>query len=203
MGYYDFNDTIQCGSLEDLLYIRDISQRKLSFNGDIEPDTIFDPIRHILQFNKEDEHIPPKKRKPILLYLTSDGGDIDAGFALIDAIMASKTPVYTINLGWQYSMGFLIGITGHKRFATRNAKYLIHDGFTLIASSGSKARDIVQFHNRENQRMRDLILEKTKITEEEYEKNAGAEWYLFADEAKERGIVDYIIGKDCSLDEII
>lgn len=203
MGYFDFNDSIQCESLEEFLYLKDVIQRKLTFNGDIEPNTVFDPIRHILQYNKEDELIPVKKRKPILLYLTSDGGDIDSGFALIDVIMASKTPVYTINLGWQYSMGFLIGITGHKRFATKNAKYLIHDGFELIASSGSKARDIVQFHNRSNQRMRELILEKTMITEEEYEKNAGAEWYMFADEAKERGIVDYIIGEDCGMDKII
>ena len=29
------------------------------------------------------------------------------------------------------------------------------------------------------------------------------EWYLFADEAKEKGFVDAVIGEDCDIDDVI
>ena len=38
---------------------------------------------------------------------------------------------------------------------------------------------------------------------EEYEKNYRVEWYMYSELAKEKGFVDYIIGEDCDLDEII
>ena len=110
--------------LEDIFYLKDLKQRKLFISDDISQETIGDAVRHIMQINREDADIPVDERLPILLYVTSNGGDVDSGFELVDAIMLSKTPVYTINLGSQYSMGFLIGLAGHKRFATKNAKFL-------------------------------------------------------------------------------
>jgi hypothetical protein len=29
------------------------------------------------------------------------------------------------------------------------------------------------------------------------------EWYMFADEAKELGVTNFIIGEDCDIDEVI
>ena len=46
-------------------------------------------------------------------------------------------------------------------------------------------------------------LKQRKITEKEYSKKYRVEWYMYADEAKKNGFVDYIIGEDCSLDDII
>ena len=156
-----------------------------------------------MQFNKEDINLPPEERKPILLYITSQGGEVDAGFELIDAIENSKTPVYTINLGCQYSMGFLIGLSGHKRFATKNAKYLMHDGSNFIYNSGAKAQDQMEFQRKVEDNIKKYIISHSKLTPEEYDNKLRVEWYLFANEAKEKGFVDYIIGIDCDIDEII
>lgn len=129
-GYYedieaDFDEIVlKSAMLEDIFYLKDLKQRKLFISDDISQETIGDAVRHIMQINREDADIPVDERLPILLYVTSNGGDVDSGFELVDAIMLSKTPVYTINLGYQYSMGFLIGLAGHKRFATKNAKFL-------------------------------------------------------------------------------
>lgn len=200
----DIEQTLIDGALlEDLFYIHELKQRKLFLNMDIEQLAVAEIVQHIIRFNKEDKGIPVKDRTPILLYITSNGGEVDSGFELIDIIMNSKTPVYTINLGYQYSMGFLIGLAGHKRFATKNAKFLMHDGTSYIFNSNTKALDQMEFQKKVEGRVKQYVLSRSKITSEEYDSKLRIEWYLFADEAKEKGFVDFIIGEDCDIYDVI
>ena len=207
-GYYDIEvsiekSLIEGGMIDELFYLQDLKQRKLFLNADIDQFSVADIVKHIMQINKEDKGREPHERMPILLYVTSNGGEVDSGFELIDVIMNSKTPVYTINLGYQYSMGFLIGLSGHKRFATRNAKFLMHDGSNFVYNSGAKAQDQIEFNRKIESRIKQYVLSRSKVSEEEYDSKLRVEWYLFADEAKEKGFVDYIIGEDCDINEII
>lgn len=206
-GYYDididFEVFMQSCGIYDLFYLQDTKLRKFFLNREIDQEGVHEIARHILQINAEDKNIPPDVRKPILLYVISNGGEVDSGFELIDVIEASKTPVYTINLGYQYSMGFLIGLAGHKRFATKNAKFLMHDGSNFVWNSGAKAQDQMDFNRRVEARIRDYVISHSKVTPEEYDSKLRVEWYLFADEAKEKGFTDYIIGEDCDLGVIV
>ena len=61
----------------------------------------------------------------------------------------------------------------------------------------------MEFQNRNEERIRDYILTHTKIDPEQYDSKLRVEWYMFAEEAKELGVVDYIVGIDCDMDEII
>lgn len=192
-----------CTTIDDCFYLKDLKQRKLFIDDEICQETIFDITRHILQFNKEDRDIPVEERQPILLYISSNGGNVDDGFELIDVIENSKTPIYTINLSYQYSMAFLIGIAGHKRFATKNAKFLMHDGSQFLYSSGAKVQDQMKFQEKVEKRIKNYVLSKSNITSKEYDSKYRIEWYLFADEAKTNGFTDYIIGEDCDIDKII
>lgn len=207
-GYYDIEvsiekSLIEGGMIDELFYLQDLKQRKLFLNADIDQFSVADIVKHIMQINKEDKGREPHERMPILLYVTSNGGEVDSGFELIDVIMNSKTPVYTINLGYQYSMGFLIGLSGHKRFATRNAKFLMHDGSNFVYNSGAKAQDQMEFNRKIESRIKQYVLSRSKVSEKEYDSKLRVEWYLFADEAKEKGFVDYIIGEDCDINEIV
>ena len=207
-GYYDFEVEIEKALLEagmvgELFYLNDLKQRKLFLNVDVDQMSVADIVKNIMQYNKEDKGIPTEDRQPILLYVTSNGGEVDSGFELIDIIQSSKTPVYTVNLGYQYSMGFLIGLAGHKRYATRNAKFLHHDGTNVIINSGTKVKDQMEFQDKVEERIKSYVISRTKVTEEEYDKHLRQEWYLFANEAKKYGMVDYIIGEDCDIDEVI
>lgn len=206
-GYYEIDfdvDELAKGSpLEDRFYLQDLKQRKLTLNSDVDQFSVSEIVKHILQFNADDKEIPVEERKPILLYVCSNGGEVDSGFELIDVIIASKTPVYTINLGYQYSMGFLIGLAGHKRFAAKNAKFLMHDGSNFIYNSGAKAQDQMEFQRRVETRVKNYIIERSSLTSEEYDSKLRVEWYLFADEAKEKGFTDCIIGVDCDLDAVV
>ena len=206
-SYYDIDIDIKgvpsTWDLPEVFYLKDLKQRKIYIEGSICQDSVMDPIRHILQINREDDGVPVEKRKPILIYLTTNGGSVESGLQLIDVIVNSKTPIYTINTGYWYSMGFLIGIAGHKRYATRNARFLMHDGYNFVVDSSSKVKDQIAFQKKVDKRVRRYVLNRTKISEQEYDKKLRVEWYMFAEGAKEKGVIDYIIGEDCGIDEII
>lgn len=207
-SYYDIDLEVdevlfKGGPIEDIFYLKDLRQRKLFIATNISQESVEDAVRHIMQFNREDVDIAPANRKPIILYTSSNGGDVDSGFELIDVIMTSKTPVYTVNLGYQYSMGFLIGLAGHKRYAMPNAKFLLHDGSNFVFDSVAKAQDRMEFNKKMESRIKNYILSRSKLTADEYNSKYRIEWYMFSDEAKKKGFVDYIIGEDCEIDEIV
>ena len=84
-----------------------------------------------------------------------------------------------------------------------NAKFLMHDGSQFVYNSGAKVQDQMEFQKKVEERVKRYILSRSKLTSEEYDSKLRVEWYLFADEAKEKGFTDHIIGVDCPLDEVI
>lgn len=208
-GYFDIDAEYEAllvtdrSSLEEVMMVKDMQQRKIWLHDEIDIETVSGAIHNIYQYNREDADLPVEGRKPILLYIASNGGSVDAGFALIDAIQTSKTPIYTINTGYWYSMGFLIGLAGKKRFAMPNATFLMHDGSNFIWTSGSKAQDQADFNRRVEARVKQYILDHSTLISKEYDKKQRVEWYLFADEAKEKGFIDQIIGVDCDIDTVV
>lgn len=190
------------GMIDDYFYYLDVKNRRLTLKESINVQSVDRVSSQILKYNAEDRGKPVEERQPILLYLTSDGGDVDSGFELIDVIENSKTPVYIINLAYCYSMGFIIYLSGHKRFASKNAKFMIHDGSSSVSNSGGKAQDTMAFITNIEKRIKEYILSKTTITPKEYTRNLRKEWYMFADEAKAKGLVDAILGEDIDIDSI-
>ena len=196
-------DTKPAISLEDIFYVEELKQRKFFFIDDINYLTVCDLIRHIFNWNSIDKGLPEDERLPILLYLSSNGGDVSAGMSLVDCIQSSKTPIYAINTGMWYSMGLIIGCVAYKRFGTINSTYLMHDGSVEIYGSTSKANDRSAFNRRIDKRIKELILSRTNMTAREYDKNQRVEYFMFADEAKEKGFIDEILGVDIDIDSII
>lgn len=204
-GYFDYKIPKKNYDFWDSLEIKDIKNRIIFLDSNIMSESISvkEAIRNILRFNKDDAGIPIEERVPIKIFLSTAGGEEETGFQIIDLVLQSKTPVYIINSGYSYSMGSLINLAGHKRYAFENTRFLIHDGSGMSMGSQLKVQDEVEFMVKANDRIKNYILERTAITEEEYESKKRVEWYMFADEAKEKGVVDYIIGKDCSLEELL
>ena len=182
----------------------DLENRRLFINDIIDSDVIDTIVYHILRYNREDKDIPVENRKPILLYVNTNGGSVPDGYALIDAVMTSKTPVYTINQGYCYSMGFLIFISDKKRFAMPNSTFLMHDGSSFAWDSTAKMKDRVDFEAGQVEvHTKNYIIGQTKIDEKLYDEKYRVEWYFYPEEAKSVGVCDCIVGKDCTIDEII
>lgn len=206
-------------SVDDLFTMEDLDDRRFYLYDVIEKDydacdmygnpcknQVENIIYHIMRINREDalNEIDVEDRLPILLYISSPGGQIFLGQELIDMISLSKTPVYTINMGMCYSMAYLIFIAGHKRFAMPSSTFLLHDGNDGGYNSAAKFHDRVMFDLEQTEkRIKNHVLEHTNITEEVYDAKYRIEWYSYPEEAKKFGVCDYIVGKDCDLDEIL
>ena len=189
----------------DKFDIEDIEKnRHLYLNSDVDEDVIDQLVYHILRYNRLDKGKPVEERQPIILYINSPGGSVICGYGLVDAIICSKTPVYTVNLAECSSMGFLIAISGHKRYTMPHCEYLMHEGYAGAFDNMSKAKDRIDFEAGEMEEMtRSFVLSRTKISEDLYKEKYRCEWYFLPEKAKELGVVDYIVGTDCDLDEII
>ncbi|MBR2695736.1 ATP-dependent Clp protease proteolytic subunit [Candidatus Saccharibacteria bacterium] len=199
-------------AIDEYLHHKDIAERRLWFNTsvasmddvDVVDSTtllVTDIVHHIIQYNRDDENIPTENRKPIKLYVNSPGGDIYEGFALVDAIQLSKTPIYTYNVGTCASMAFLIYIAGHKRFTLPRAMFLLHDGFNGSINSSSKFIDTAEFSKRyEKEIVKAHVLGRTQISEEEYDKHLRVEWYMLPSDAIRLGVADKIAS---SMDDLL
>lgn len=84
-----------------------ISKRKYWLDVVVDSNAI-ELEKQIFLWNMEDAGKPSEERQPIWIYLMNYGGDADCGWSLIDAILASETPVYTVNVGVAASAAALI-----------------------------------------------------------------------------------------------
>lgn len=191
-------------SYTDKYEIEELENRRLYINSIIDETVVDSIVFHILRYNRLDKDVPVSERKPILLYINSPGGSVPDGYALIDAILTSKTPVYTINQGYCYSMGFLIFLAGVKRYSMPSATFLMHDGSTMGWDSTAKMKDRMDFEtNQVEKYTKNYIISRTTIDSKLYDKKYRMEWYMYSNEAKTNGICTHIVGTDCEIDEII
>lgn len=180
-----------------------LNDRRVIINQEITDDLLENVCLMILKWNSEDKNLPTKSRKKIYIYINSDGGDCVLGTQILSAIGCSKTPVATVGFAKCASMASYILASGHERYCFPNTIILYHDGQTGYISSGNKGKDIQTFYDQLDERMTKYMIEHTNMTPEFLEEIKDREYYMFPEEAKERGIIDKIIGVDCDLDEII
>lgn len=171
---------------------RRLKKREIVWNDDIDDSTI-DISLYIKKWNDEDRDVLIKDRKPIKIFINSDGGSVDTVLHVIDMIQISKTPVYTIGMGRCYSAGGLLLMAGHKRYIFSHTSCLIHDGSSGAIGSIGKMLDNLEFTKRLEEKMKGYILNSTRITEEMYDANYRRDWFLFSDEMIELGIADEIV----------
>lgn len=191
-------------SYPDVYEMEDLEERRLYINDIIDSEVVDTIVYHIMRYNREDKRLDIQERKPIILYINSNGGSVPDGYAVIDVIVNSITPVYTVNQGYCYSMGFLIFLAGHKRFCMPSATFLMHDGSTMAWDSTAKMKDRMDFETKQvEEYMKKYIMSRTSIDEKLYDEKYRVEWYFYPTEAKKNGVLDYIVGEDCTINEII
>lgn len=177
--------------------------RRLIINDEINNNLLESICLYILKYNQEDKDVPEDKRKPIWIILNSVGGVVNFGMGLIDCIKHSITPVYCLIIGMAASMASYIPMVCDKSYIFPNSTICIHDGQTGIMQTSRKANDIMNFYNKCDERLAELVYANTSITKDFLDGIADREYYMFPEEAKEFGIVDTIVGVDCPIDEIL
>ena len=192
--------------LDSFLKVDDFNNRIIYINSEINDDVLIHVTDSILRYNRYDsiEHVKVENRTPIIIYINSIGGDKFAGLGIIDAIIQSETPVYTVNIGSCFSMAALIFVAGEKRFTFKHSTFLLHDGEISVNTTAKKARNVAKFLCDDMSDFdMDFLIDRTNIDKKTFNKKYDSEWYFFGDEAKSIGVATNIVGVDCKMADIV
>lgn len=189
----------------DEIIRENLNRRILIFNEEVTDAVVENYILHILKWNREDKEkgIPVDKRTKIWIILNSPGGDKLAGMMVLDVIQNSITPINCLIVSLAASMASYIPMVCKEVFAFSHSVVCMHDGDVGVGMSTRKASDVMNFIRSCDEKLDEIVLNNTKITENFLNEIADREYYIFAKEAKELGIIDYIIGEDCTIDDIL
>lgn len=134
--------------------------------------------------------------KPIKLYINSPGGEVSAGFQIIDTMNSIKSPVHTINTASCASMGAVILSAGSKRMSLPHARVMIHQVSAGTEGNIQDMRASLQETERVNKVTMGLLAENCGKTLEELLDMTHVNKWMDAKEAVEFGIIDEIVGKE-------
>jgi len=177
--------------------------RNLFFTSQVDQDSISKLTQDIIKIWEHDEqlkkvydlHDITYEPKPIKIYIDSYGGLVYQCFGLLSVMERCETPIHTIVTGAAMSCGFMMLISGHKRFAHRLSTPLYHQ---VSSGAWGKLKDMEE-DVQETKRLQKLLEQETlaktnigaKKLKEVYEKKV--DWFMSADEALKLGVVDEIL----------
>lgn len=174
-------------------FYEDINNRIYWLTQEIGEETL-DLVQYITRWNREDKGKPVEERQPIRIIIDCGGGSLSVSETLSNIIKMSKTPIYSIALGFVASGASVVHLSCHKRFALPNTVFVLHKG-SCNGVSGTYD-EIVSFardYEKQIEMLMEFYIENTKYTEEEIEENIQTDWYIRMDEAQEKGLVDELI----------
>jgi ATP-dependent Clp protease protease subunit len=134
--------------------------------------------------------------KDIYLYINSPGGSVTAGMAVYDTMNYIKNDVVTIAMGFCASMGQFLLTAGAKgkRFALPHAKILMHQPSAGLGGTATDIRIYAEQLVKTKREMAQLIADHSGQTFETITKDSDRDRWFTAQEAKEYGLIDDVIG---------
>ena len=133
--------------------------------------------------------------EPIHMYISSPGGSVMAGLAILDTMALVTAPVYTYAMGMVASMAavlFTCGEPGH-RYILPNAEVMIHQP---LGGAYGQASDIEIQANHIislKQRLYAILADATGNDVETIEKASDRDNYFVASEAIKFGLADTVL----------
>lgn len=179
---------------ETYTYWKDRTNRTFYIDYEIDDDySLLELAKVIIQMNIEEKDVRTEDLKPIRLFIHSYGGCLEQANFFCDLIQASRIPVITIAMGVAMSAGFLIFLSGRKRYAFSHTQMLTHEGNAAFQGTAGQVEDAQKSYKKQIEEMKRYILDKTSIDEKTFNRNKNKDWYLTAEELVKYNIVDEII----------
>lgn len=173
-------------------YWKDRKNRTFYIDYEIEEDySLVELAKIIIQMNIEEKDI--ENPEPIRLFIHSYGGDIEQALFFCDLVKSSRIPIITIGMGVAMSAGFLIFLSGKKRYTFPHTSMLVHSGSAAFQGTAEQIEEAQRNYKKQIGQMKSYILANTNIDEKTFNKNKSKDWYLSSDELIKFGIIDEII----------
>jgi ATP-dependent protease ClpP protease subunit len=137
------------------------------FNDDITQHSAFmlakelRRVAHMLKLRAVNLGIPIQ---PIYLHVTTNGGEINAAFSVVDCIGSLGVRVYSVVDGFVASAGTLITLAAQKRFIEPNAYMLVHQLSSGVWGKMSSIEEQVSNLNKLSEHLKTFYLSRTKLS---------------------------------------
>ena len=173
------------------IYSRLLRDRIVMISGPIEPAMANTVVAQLLFLESENPNAD------ISLYINSPGGDVTAGWAIMDTMQYIKPNVSTIGMGLVASMGAVLLAAGAKgkRFVLPNTEVMIHQ-----PSSGTQGKVTdMEIYMQETQRVKKVLVKQmaefTGRKEKEVFDAMERDNWMDAEAAKKFGLIDGILNR--------
>lgn len=135
--------------------------------------------------------------RDIQIYINSPGGSVYAGLAIYDTMQYIGSDVATICTGMAASMGAVLMCAGEKgkRTALPHSRIMIHQP---LGGAQGQASDIEITYKEISKLKKELYDILSYHTGQPYEKilaDGDRDYWMIADEAKEYGMIDEVLGR--------
>jgi len=171
------------------IYSRLLRDRIIMVSGPIEPAMANTIVAQLLFLESENPNAD------ISLYINTPGGDVTAGWAIMDTMQYIKPDVSTIGMGLVASMGTVLLAAGAKgkRFVLPNTEIMIHQ-----PSSGTQGKVTdMEIYMKEMQRVKQLFIKQmagfTGRKEKEVFDAMERDNWMSAEDAQKFGLFDKIL----------
>lgn len=173
------------------LYSRLLDDNIIMLDGEVTNESASLCVAQLLYLSAKDD------AKDINMYINSPGGSVSAGLAIIDTMNLIPNDVNTIATGLAASMGAMILLSGTKgkRNALPHAEVMIHQP---LGGTQGQATDIAIRANHILRTRETLYSMMSDTTEKDIDEIAEAcerDNFLTAEEARDFGLIDHIIGR--------
>lgn len=172
------------------LYSRLLDDNIIMLDGEVTDESASLCVAQLLYLSAKDD------AKDINMYINSPGGSVSAGLAIIDTMNLIPNDVNTIATGLAASMGAMILLSGTKgkRNALPHAEVMIHQP---LGGAQGQATDIAIRANhilRTRETLYSMMSDATGKDIDEIAKACERDNFLTAEEARDFGLIDHIIG---------
>ena len=173
------------------IYSRLLKERVVFLVGPVNDQTANLVVAQLLFLESENPD------KEISFYINSPGGSVSSGMAVFDTMNFIKPAVSTLCVGMAASMGAFLLAAGAKgkRFALPNSRVMIHQPSGGAQGQASDieihARDILKTRDQLNR----ILAANTGQDIEKIQRDTERDYFMFAEEAKDYGLVDAVISK--------
>ena len=176
------------GTREIQLQTKHLTDGIIFLTGSITDETANQFISEMLYLNKE--------KKPVMVYINSQGGSVTAGLSIYDALQSYAGEVNLYCYGLAASMAAIIlssGKRGH-RFMTPHAKTMIHEPALAnkIGGSASNIEETAKSMLETKELLNGILARHTGRTMEEIEEATRFDNFMNAEKSIEFGLCDEI-----------
>src|SRR5690606_16660622 len=135
-------------------------------------------------------------RRDIVLHINSPGGSVFAGLAIYDTMQLVPNDIVTVAAGFAASMGqvLLAAGTKGKRASLAHSRIMMHQ--PSAGFSGTAVDIAIQAENLEYMKLQSqqILSDATGHSLEEIERDSDRDRWFTAEQAREYGIVDTVVG---------